>query len=291
MSRRISRSGGVFAPLRRSPRGMTLLEVPIALAIFASMMVLVRGSMSTAFRFRKASIESFERYRLVQQSMDRMARELSMAFTTNIGEPPTNDRGEPTYRTLFEGDTNAVTFTTFAHVRHRADQPGTDQMAVTYRVERRRGLDGRYGQHLVRRYETPIDGTPERGGVVYVMLEDIENFALEYYDGGPNASGDGWSRSWDAMGDKDGRLPSRVRISITIAHPHLRNQSQTFVSQAQINLTEPVKLIPPRLLEEMQALENLPEDAQEVIRRTVEERQGIQRLEGVQTRPIGGRRR
>ena len=266
---------------------MTLLEVLLAVGIFATMMALTWGSVSSSFRLRKASGETFERYRHVQMALDRMTRELSMAFVTNIGEPPTNDRRESTYKTTFDGSDREVTFTSFAFVRHRADQPGTDQAAFTYRVERRRGLDGRYGSHLVRRAESPIDATPERGGEVYVLLEDVRQVRFEYFDGAEEATGDGWNRSWDALGERESRLPARVRITIEIDHPHRRNQTLTFVSQAQVHLTEPVKLVPARLLEELRAAEAaIPEEIREQFERARNQRDGVRQLQGVQTIPM-----
>ncbi|TVR04016.1 MAG: prepilin-type N-terminal cleavage/methylation domain-containing protein [Deltaproteobacteria bacterium] len=246
-------------------RGMTLIEIMLALVIFTTLIVLTWGSITSSFRLRAASLDRFEQYRLVQNAMDRMSRELSMAFVTNIGDPPTNDRREVTYRTLFEGERDSVTFTSFAHVRTRAGQVATDQAAITYRIERRRGRDGRLVPHLVRRSETPIDATPERGGTRFALLAEVQSVTFEYWDGDRTMAGSGWTRSWDAS-QHEGRLPERVRITVEMPHPHLRNQTMTFRSQAFIHLREPVVIIPASVMESLQraasdeeALEQLDE--------------------------------
>lgn len=242
---------GAGRPCVRRAAGMTLIEIMLALVIFASLIVLTWGSISSSFSLRAAAVERTEQYRLVQNAMDRMSRELSMAFVTNIGEPPTNDRREVTYRTVFDGSRDEVTFTSFAHVRTRAGEVATDQVAITYRVERRRGRDGRLVPHLIRRAETPIDATPERGGRKFTLLEGIESIEFEYWDSDRTMAGSGWQRSWDAA-RHEGRLPERVRITIRMPHPQMRNQTQVFRSQAFIQLQEPITIVPAAVMEALQ---------------------------------------
>lgn len=236
----------------RDPAGMTLIEVMLALAIFATLIALTWGSMTSSFRVRTAAMENADQYRLAQNALERMAREISMAFVTNIGDPPTNDRSEVTYRTIFEGERDELTFTSFAHVRTRAGEVATDQVALSYRVERQRGFDGRLTPNLVRRAKTPIDARPERGGIKYALLEDIHSVTFEYWDDSREIAGNAWTRSWNAARDHEGRLPSRVRISVEMPHPHIRNATVRYSTQTRIHLQDPILIVPAELMERLQ---------------------------------------
>lgn len=241
--------------LRPTPirRGMTLIEIMLAVAILATIVALTWGSLSTSFRLRRASLDKFDRYRALQTSLDRMAREISMAFVTNIGVEATNDQNEITYQTIFTGDEDELTFTSLAHVRTRPDAVASEQCEISYRLERRRGEDGRMVQHLIRREDAPIDDDPEEGGITYVLIHDVRDVTFEYWDGDREIAGDAWVRSWDAIGDKDGTLPDRVRITIEVPHPTLENETLEFSTQTQIVLTRPLVVIPPDIVEEQQA--------------------------------------
>lgn len=238
-------------------RGMTLIEILLALAILATIMALTWGSVSQSFRFRTAALDKFDRYRTVQQSLDRMSREISMAFVTNIGQITTNERNEVTYLTTFDGRDDELTFTTLAHVRTRADAPTSEQCEITYRLERQRGLDGRMQQNLVRREDAPIDADPDEGGVLYTMLEDVESIRFEYWDRASEMADDAWLRAWDSVQDHGGKLPPRVRITIEVKHPLNDRETLQFTTQTQIAMTEPLVIIPADLLE---IVNQIPED-------------------------------
>lgn len=235
-------------------RGMTLIEVMLAVAILAVIVVLTWGSISTSFELRRASLEKFERYRTIQQSLDRMSREISMAFVTNIGQEATNDRGEITYRTAFIGTDDELTFTSLSHVRTRTDEVASEQCEVSYRLERQRGADGEYHRNLVRREDAPIDDDPEEGGIKYTLLEDVEQITFEYWDSTREIAGEAWVRQWDAINDHEGMLPSRVRITIEVPHPTLDNRTLEFVTQTQVLLVDPLIIVPPDVEADRQAL-------------------------------------
>jgi type II secretion system protein J len=230
--------------LQKGQRGMTLIEVMLAVSILAIIVVLTWGAMSTSFRMRKISLDRFDRYRSIQMTLDRMSRELSMAFVTNVGQVATNDQREITYRTIFEGDDTELTFTSLAHVATRPGDAAGEQCELTYRIESRENADGDYVDMLVRREDAPIDDKPDEGGVVQVVLEDVERVTFEYWDGDTEIAGDAWVRSWDAINDNDGKLPERVRITLEVPHPTREGETLTFATQTEIMLIKPLILIP-----------------------------------------------
>jgi general secretion pathway protein J len=241
-------------------RGMTLIEVMLAVSILAVMVILTWGSMSTSFRMRRVSLDKFERFRTVQLTMERISRELAMSFVTSVGQQSTSDSRRVSYRTTFEGDEDELTFTSLAHVRTRMDETASEQCEITYRVERRRNEDGDYVTALVRRSQAPIDDQPDRGGSIYVMLWDIRRVTFEYWDADNEIAGDAWERSWDAFNDRNGMLPERVRITIEIDHPTIPNERMRFSTQTQIMLRKPLVVAPPALLEEIANQQALQEN-------------------------------
>ncbi len=237
--------------LGRSPSGMTLVEVMLAVAILATIVALTWGTVSSSFRFRTATLDKFDRYRGVQQALDRMAREISMAFVTNIGQVATNDRGEITYRTIFEGRDDELTFTSLAHVRTRPGERTSEQCEISYRVEAMRGIDGQIRDNLVRREDAPIDADPDEGGVKYTLLEGVTRIRFEYWDSTREIAGEAWVRQWDAINDHAGMLPSRVRIEVEVEHPLLERETLTFATQTQIHLVDPLIIVPADIADEI----------------------------------------
>lgn len=238
-------------PTRGDRRGFTLVEVMLAVAILATIVVLTWGTVSSSFRFRRASLDKFDRYRNVQQALDRMNREISMAFVTNVGQVATSDDGEIQYQTAFIGRDDELTFTSLAHVRTRADEIASEQCEISYRLERQRGRDGEMQQNLVRREDAPIDNDPEEGGVLYTLMEDVEDITFEYWDGTREIGSDAWTRQWNALDDYEGVLPERVRITIEVKHPLNDRRTIEFVTQTRVAMTEPLIILPPDLVEEI----------------------------------------
>jgi type II secretion system protein J len=231
----------------RGERGFTLIEIMLALAILATLMALTWGTVSSSFRFRRATLDKFDRYRTVQQAMDRMSREISMAFVTNIGLVATNDRGDVNYVTGFFGENDTLSFTSLAHVRTRTDEAASEQCEISYRLETQRGMDGEMHQNLVHREDSTIDDEPEEGGVLYPMLRDVVRVRFEYWDPTREIAGEAWIDSWDAVNDHEGQLPSRVRITLEVIDPLIEQRTLEFSTQTEIFLQDPIEMLPPDL--------------------------------------------
>lgn len=231
----------------RGERGFTLIEIMLALAILATLIALTWGTVTSSFRFRRATLDKFDRYRTVQQAMDRMAREISMAFVTNIGQVATNDQGEINYVTGFFGSDDELAFTSLAHVRTLADEAASEQCEISFRLESQRGEDGDMHQNLVRREDSIIDDEPEEGGTLYPMLRDVERIRFEYWDPTREIADEAWVDQWDAVNDHEGQLPSRVRITLEVQDPLIERRTLEFSTQTEIFLQNPIEMLPPDL--------------------------------------------
>jgi general secretion pathway protein J len=205
----MKRSSKKRAIERATQRGLTLLEVMIAVAVLTLVSVLVYGAFSTITRGKQAAGQLSERYRIGRVAMTRISRELSMSFLSlhNAAIPQLNTRV-----TTFTGRGNRVDFTAFAHRRLLKDAHESDQCELSYftstNTKKNNQLD------LARREQIIIDDQPGKGGVVNILVDDIDTFALRYLD---PVSGL-WTESWDstsAAGQLN-RVPLQVEIYLVL---------------------------------------------------------------------------
>lgn len=271
-------------PTRRSSRGFTLTEVLIAIAILVSMTVVVWGALGISFRSRDQMTQSFDQFQTLRQAMDRMTRELSTAFIAahgnrkeNLPDPKglldvVNSAGNSTVEdainqesdrqlaqaeadqqgrdhyieTAFVGKNDEVHFTALAHVRTSPDEISSDQCEISYfvRTSRRRNKDGNLVRELVRREDITLDDDVEDGGVIYTLIDEVEEVKFEYWRPGKEGDeedGGKWVNDWDSRkSEQRGTLPTRVKITVTVHRPgndDARN-TRTFTTQAQIMMTQ-----------------------------------------------------
>jgi general secretion pathway protein J len=205
--------GVVRAPRRHAERGLTLLEVLVSVAIVAMIGTLIYGAFHGMTRSRDSIEAVNDRHHQGRIALARIARELSSAF---IGHQiPLSFTSTPPRQTGFIGSdsrpADRVDFTSFSHLRLRADAHESDQCEVSYFGSN----DPETGKlDLVRREAKYIDGDATRGGIVQVLAQDIERFDLRYLD--PLTSE--WLESWNSTqpAAQLGRLPSQVWITLVL---------------------------------------------------------------------------
>lgn len=233
-----------FLPSARSRRAFTLIEVLMAVAILAVAAVLVLGSMQGSVRMQDSSRKISDANLAAVTTMRRMVSELNMAFyVSSVSEDVAQNR-DIRYRTIFDGKREEITFTTMAYQQRFSDEAGGDQAAITYRIERRRNRKGENRSVLIRREEAPIDDRPERGGRITVVLENVKRIRFEYWDPDREIGDDAWVNQWDVSKQQDERLPSRVRIQLEVEHPTKPRNSLHYQMEAQLQLQEPLLLLP-----------------------------------------------
>lgn len=227
----------------RSRLGFTLVEVLFSMSLMATIFAIVWGAISTSNRMAEAARTKYDRVRAVNAALQRMQREISMSFVSKIGVFPTNDRGEQTYFTAFIGDSDRLDFANFAHMRTRTGEAASEQAEIAYFLRSERGPDGQLHENLVRREQAPIDGDPEEGGVIYTLLEDVQDIEFEYWRPDREIAGDAWEREWDSRDNTISELPPRVRITLEIEHPLNDRETWEFSIQSEIHLTSPIGFV------------------------------------------------
>jgi general secretion pathway protein J len=220
-----------FKATRRSrARGMTLLEVVIAVAIIAMISLLLYGAFDAITRGKRTESMRADRSRQGREAMSRIVREMSAAYVS-LHAPLS--QSQLIRRTVMVAERNSsgdrVDFASFAH--RRLDQGATesDQAEIGYFVTRDPNVEGK--ADLVRREQTPIDLEPRSGGSTQVMAEDIESFELRYFD----AITGQWLETWDTTQSTGqfNRLPYQVKVTLVLKGikegPPLRFQTKFIV--------------------------------------------------------------
>jgi general secretion pathway protein J len=220
-------------------RGMTLIEVMVAMAIVTVMMLGVWRSFSATVTATEMTVAVQERYASVRNTVDRMATELSGAYLSFNRQPQ-----ELRPYTLFEGRSesagDSVTFSSFAHLRIRRDANESDQTVIQYFLADDPEDSSR--QHLYRRETKRLTGDlPEdlrRYAPAYVMCEDVESLELRYWD--PLRKE--WREEWrtTALDMQPDRLPPRVKIKLGIENDD--GDIEYFVTQTVLPMQEKIDL-------------------------------------------------
>ncbi len=191
---------------------MTLIEVMIAMTIFAAVGALVYGGFAQTSHAKTKLERQLNRYHELSSALERMVRELSMAYVSVHYNPLSSLQA---MRTAFVGKDSGfgdrIDFTSVSHTRIYRDARESDQNEISYFVTDHPTGEGKV---LARRMSPRIDEKPQEGGRVEVMLEDVLEFELEYLD----AVNWEWQSNWDTTTGTGqvNRLPAQVRIKLTV---------------------------------------------------------------------------
>jgi len=209
------------------------MEVMVAIAILAMISTIIWTAFAQTARNKKVVESTNDRYHQVKIAMRRICADLSQAYLSRNISPEV-----ATFESVFTGkndDPDSLDFMTFGHRRRLKDARESDRCEVGYFVEE--DAEDRDRKNLVRREASKVDEEPEEGGMDLVILEDVLEFDLEYYD----PTMDQWEKEWDTteVTGQPNRLPAQVRIKLVV-RGRTEEEELTFVTQMPIGMTEPV---------------------------------------------------
>ena len=187
----------------RSPRnraqGFTLIEVLVSIAIFATLSVAAYQVVNQIQRSNEVSIERSARLNALQRSLvilDNDFRQMAQRqFRTNGEEASSKLILMQEY--LLDSDTLGVMFTRLGWHNPQQQFPRGEVTKVGYRIKE---------ETLERVWWRYPDTPTGQEGVVTPLLEGIEAFSLEFYNGSS------WLKEWQT----DGALPKAVRLKLTL---------------------------------------------------------------------------
>lgn len=203
-------------------RGVTLIEVMVALTIFGMVGSMVYSAFSTTARHKQRVEADLDRHHMLAAALERMAREISMAYVSahrNANE--SLNVMETAFHGEDHGERDRLDFTSFSHVRLYRNAHESDQNEISYFVTRHPDDDSRWV--LARREDNRPDEEPHRGGDVQILIDDLHSFELEYLEAGTNR----WVREWDARSAADhlNVLPLQVKIIVEVPDPRRRGRT------------------------------------------------------------------
>ena len=227
---------------RHASRGLTLLEILVAITILAMMSILIYGAFDGLARSKNGLSRLNGRYHVGRAVMRRLAEEMSSAFLTT--HQPIS-AALIVRKTIFAvkdtSPADRLDMTTFSHRRVTANSRESDQNELSYFGAPDPNVAGKVD--LVRREQTIIDIDPNKGGQVMVLAEDIDLFDIKLLD--PQSGL--WTDSWDsnqAIGQPN-RVPAQVRITLVLRGGP-GGRPIKFEEKIPIAITEPVSFATPK---------------------------------------------
>ncbi|HEX9022362.1 MAG TPA: type II secretion system protein GspJ [Geobacteraceae bacterium] len=188
-----------FKPETRtvSVKGFTLLELLLALALFAILCSALYGTYFALMRGRETASAKIDERRELSVTLDQLRRELSSAFYRS-----TNNRLHFIVedRDYFGKPASTLDFTAIVPPRI-GRQPLSDQVQLVYS-----GV-GKDNILQLKRQEKDLYHTLDP--FPYLQMEAVEGFLVECYDGSK------WVRTWDTTMN-GGTLPQCVRVTISL---------------------------------------------------------------------------
>jgi general secretion pathway protein J len=220
--------------MKRTLLGLTLVEAMVAVAIFGIVTTLVYGGFVQTMRNKQRIEEQADRSHVIRVAMERMVRELSMAYVSvHVNPNPQLQAMLTAFHGYRYGRGSRIDFTSFSHRRLYRDAHESDQNELSYFLAEH--PDDPRRRVLARREQRRIDDQPDRGGQVTILVEDVRDFQLEYLDGLTLE----WVDEWDASptGSQPNRLPIQVRIRLSVPGIIHRSRVETYVTRAVLPIT------------------------------------------------------
>jgi general secretion pathway protein J len=229
--RALTRGHGAAARLGARP-GVTLIEIMVATVILSMVSAMIWVSFDQGARATRQVEASQNQYHEAQVALSVISRDLSSAFLSKHVNP-----AEPTAEYVFIGENESrvdrLDFVSFSHRRTVRDSHESDQCEIGYYGSS--DLEDASITNLVRRESPIIDDEPLEGGKRQVLVHDVLEFDVTYYD----RDQDEWVELWDTTQATSGhpdRLPDQVRVLLTVRESG--DQELTFTTQFPIHLHE-----------------------------------------------------
>ena len=183
-------------------KGFTLMELLVALAIFAVMATLAFGGLSEAVTQSERLEESQQRWTAVQRAVRIMENDFAQ-----LRARPVRDILGQDYRPALEAARSGGLSLTRGGWLNPAQLPRAELQRVRYRL-----LDGR----LLREHWPVLDRIGATQPAGEVLLADVRDFRVEFLPARGSARV-AWSQFWPLPGERSiERLPAGVRLTLTV---------------------------------------------------------------------------
>jgi general secretion pathway protein J len=186
----------------RDQLGFTLLELTVALAIFAVLSTLAYGGLRQVLEARRETERVAERLAALQGALRQLELDLAQAAP----RPIRDERGAPQGALVASVIGDLALELTSASWRNPAGLPRSTLRRVGYRVKN--GVLFRYAWGV-------LDRSPDSEPVAEVLLSDVHQIALRFLD--PQRE---WQREWPPLAEGTSgtqTLPVAVEVTLDLA--------------------------------------------------------------------------
>lgn len=209
----------------RSNRGFTLLELLIATAVGATVLLVINATFFTALRLYNGTHDSLDRDRMLERTLAIVRRDISGIMVPGgvlSGQLQTTNFSSTVQQT--EGDRITPDFYTSTG---RVDgwTPFADVQMVAYYLAP--STDGGISRSLVRAVSRNLLPTQTETPDEQVLMTGVADATVMFYDGS------GWTEEWDSS--VTSTLPTAIKFSLVLA-----KRSPADPDSAPIELVVPV---------------------------------------------------
>lgn len=218
----------------KARRGMTLVEVMVAVTILGLVATITFGGFSQTMRNKQRMEEMADRSHVIRVAMERMVSEISMAYVSiHVNPNPALQSMNTCFIGGRGGHGHRLDFTSFSHRRLYRDAHESDQNEISYFVTDH--PEDRDRRVLARREQNRIDDDPQEGGTVQILVDDVLDLEMEYFD---HVSAQ-WTDSWDTreLTQQPNRLPTQVKIFLTVPDERAPNRRRVYGTRATPMIT------------------------------------------------------
>lgn len=190
---------------RRSQRGMTLIEILIAMAVLAFMAISVVIVMRNSTEVQEDIRARTELSQMGRNAIEMIREEMYMAYISR----QTTEEWQTFFKAVDRDPIDEVHFVTRAHEKRYSDSKESDLAEISLTSE---SGTGAFATLLHRSDPTPDDQW-DRGGTILPLARNVRRLNLRYYD----RDKEEWVDEWDSeSGEYANQTPRAVEIVLEL---------------------------------------------------------------------------
>lgn len=214
-----------------SQSGFTLLEIIIAISILAAMTITMTEITTGIALSRDRANKRNEARHGISIGLSKIMDDVRQAFHTQKKFQGRNN----VFLSGFKGDSVSMNFSTMSNIHFVKNNRDTDQIHVGYELR----SNDRGSFDLVRRQTDYLVEDLEQGGRGFVLVPNVKEFTLEYYD----SNKESWQGEWSTESiSSGGRLPQIVKVMMTVLGENIGNEDNEDVKEYYYELLVPIEM-------------------------------------------------
>ena len=199
----------------RGTRAFTLIEVLLAVSVFAIVLAAINSVFFGALRLRNRTVESLEAALPLRQALSFIQKDLEgvMVPGGRLGGTFTTTIQDTTNNTAFMGErVTPDIYTSSGNVSELARWADVQKVSYFLAVPTN-NLAAEDGRELVRLVTRNLLSVTMEEQEPQYLLRGVQTMRLQYYDGMT------WTDTWDSSTSTN--LPNAVKVQITMAEDHV----------------------------------------------------------------------